>query len=262
MEKRTNWIMGILTVLITFMDITGIPCSFFLNIQIKDVEPIYWTLMANFILIGIIAWAVLRFFCPDLRLGLQKNGFCCGFRKYGLWGTLAAVTGFFAFYIGLSPLDAHPSLMKVLIEGVIYYIGVAMVEELYVRGLLLNLLERWLKKHSSPTLWAVILSSLIFGLGHIPMTLGMPIPVTIAKALWTVGMGMYLGMIYKKSGNLWVPIVIHFLINVCAIPYCFSTFRGYPNITLIIEVAVYTALGVYSLIQLLPGAHEKHHASC
>ena len=262
MEKRTNWIIGILTVLIAFMDITGIPCSFFLNIQIKDIEPIYWTLMANFILIGIIAWAVLGFFCPDFRLGLQKNGFCCGFRKYGLWGIVAAVTGYFAFYICLYPLDAKPSLSKVLIEGVIYYVGVAMVEELYVRGLLLNLLERFLKRHSCPTLWAVFLSSLIFGLGHIPGTLGMPFSVTIAKVLWTVGMGMYLGMIYKKTGNLWISIVIHFLINVGAIPYCFSTFREYPNSTLVIEVAVYIALGVYSLIQLLPGVHKNHHSSC
>ena len=261
MEKRTNWIIGILTVLITFMDITGIPCTFFLNVQIKDVEPIYWTLMANFILIGIIAWAVLKFFCPDFHLGLQKNGFCCGFCKYGLWGIVVAFIGFFAFYIGLSPLDAHPSLTKVLIEGVIYYIGVAIVEELYVRGLLLNLLERLLKKRSNPALWAIVLSSLIFGLGHIPATLGMPIPVTIAKALWTIGMGMYLGMCYKKSGNLWIPIVIHFLINVGAIPYCFSTFGGYPNITLVIEVVAYIALGVYSLVQLLPEAYKKHHTS-
>lgn len=141
MEKRTNWIIGILTVLIAFMEITGIPCVFFLNLQIGDIEPFYWPLMVNFILIGVVVWTVLHFFCPEFRLGMQNNGFCQGFRKYGLWGILAAVIGFFAFYIGLYPLDAHPSLSKVLVEGVIYYIGVAIVEELYVRGLLLNLLE-------------------------------------------------------------------------------------------------------------------------
>ena len=257
MEKRTNWIIGILTVLIAFMDITGIPCSFFLNVKIKDIEPIYWTLMVNFVFIGIIAWTILHFFCPDFRLGLQKNGFSQGFRKYGLWGILAAVVGFFAFYIGLYPLHAHPSLSKVLIEGVIYYIGVAIVEELYVRGLLLNLLERFLKRSSNSVLYAVILSSLIFGLGHIPGTLGMPVSVTMAKVVWTVGMGIYLGMVYTKSGNLWVPILIHFLINVSAIPYCFSTFRGYPNITLLIEAVVYVVLGIYSIIQLMPGKHKS-----
>lgn len=32
--------------------------------------------------------------------------------------------------------------MKVLVEGIIYYIGVAIIEELYVRGLLLNFIEK------------------------------------------------------------------------------------------------------------------------
>lgn len=248
-EKRTNWIIGILAAVIAFMDISGIPSAFFVNLKISDVDPFYWTLMVNFILIGILAWTVLHFFCPEFHLGFQKQGFGPGFRKYGLWGIAAAVTGFAAFYIGL-PLNAHPSIMKVLTEGVVYYIGVAVVEELYVRGLLLNLLERLLKKTSNPTLWAVLLSSLIFGLGHIPGTLGMPACVTAAKVVWTVGMGLYFGMIYKKSGNLWLPVLMHFLVNLGALPFCFTTFRGYPAVTLIIEVTAYAALGIYSLFVL------------
>lgn len=262
MGKRTNWIIGILTASIAFMEITGIPCVFFLNLQFGDIEPFYWTLIVNFILIGVITWVVLHFFCPDVHLGLQKNDFCQGLRKYGVWGILAAIIGFFAFYIGLYPLDAHPSISKVIVEGVIYNIGLAIVEELYVRGLLLNLMERLLNPKSNSTLWAVILSSLIFGLGHIPGTLGMPISVTIAKVVWTGGMGIYLGMVYKKTNNLWIPILIHFIINLCAIPYCFSTFKGFANVTLIIQVLVYVFLGMYSLIQFIPGEYKKFHTEC
>lgn len=40
------------------------------------------------------------------------------------------------------PFDSHPSVAKVLVEGVIYYIGVATIEELYVRGFLLNFIEK------------------------------------------------------------------------------------------------------------------------
>ena len=83
MEKRTNWIIGILAAVIAIMEMTGIPSVFFVNLQIADVEPFYWTLMVNFLLVGILAWAVLHFFCPEFHLGLQEKGFGQGFRKYG-----------------------------------------------------------------------------------------------------------------------------------------------------------------------------------
>ena len=62
--------------------------------------------------------------------------------------------------------------MKVLIEGIIYYIGVAIVEELYVRGLLLNLIEKLCHNKRNKEIIAIILSSIIFGLGHIFGVLG------------------------------------------------------------------------------------------
>lgn len=50
--------------------------------------------------------------------------------------------GFVAFFVGLFPFDEHPSVANVIVEGVVYYVGVAVVEEFYVRGLLLNLIEK------------------------------------------------------------------------------------------------------------------------
>ena len=161
--------------------------------------------------------------------------------------------GFVAFYVGLKPFDRQPSVAKVLVEGVIYYIGVAIIEELYVRGLLLNIIERLFYKKKNSVLIAVILSSAIFGLGHIFGTLGQPLLTIISKVIWTIGMGMFFGMIYKKTDNLWLPIIIHFLINVCALPYCFSSLNGYADLTLYIIVPVYILLGIYSLIELSKG---------
>ena len=48
-------------------------------------------------------------------------------------GIIVGIISGIAFYIGLT-LDASPSIWKILIEGIIYYIGVAIVEELYVRA--------------------------------------------------------------------------------------------------------------------------------
>ena len=51
----------------------------------------------------------------------------------------------------------------------------------------------------------------------------------------------------KKTNNLWLPIILHFFINVCALPYCFSSISGYANLTLYIILPTYLLLGIYSM---------------
>lgn len=247
MRKKELIIISILTILLAFMDISGLPSALFLNIKISDITPFYWTLMLNFIIIGAIAFLTLKYLCPDWKLGFNKNGLKNGFKKYGTVGIVVGVISVIAFYIGLKPFNSHPTIWKVLIEGIIYYIGVAIVEELYVRGLLLNLIEKLCCKRKNNTIIAIILSSVIFGLGHIFGVLGQPLLIIITKVIWTIAMGMYFGTIYKKTNNLWLPIILHFIIDVCALPYCFTSITTYPNISLYIILPTYILLGIYSL---------------
>lgn len=246
MKKKELFIAGALTVLIAFMDISGLPCALFVNIKVSDIEPIYWTLMLNHIFIGIVAFLALKFLCHNWKLGLNTKGVADGFKKYGLPGIAVGIISCIAFIIGLQPFDYNPTIWKVLIEGVIYYIGVAFVEELYVRGLLLNFIEKLFKNSKNSTMTAVVFSSLIFGFGHIFGTLGQPILVIITKVIWTAAMGFYFGAIYKKTNNLLLPIILHFVINICALPYCFTTLQGYADISLYIILPAYIILGVYS----------------
>lgn len=250
MKKQELILISILAVVIAVMDITGIPGVLCIDIHIADIEPVYFALMVNFIIIGIIAFLFIKFFCPEWRLGFTMQKLSFGIKKYGAIGVLAAVIGFIAFFVGLMPFDYQPSAAKVIVEGIVYYIGVAIIEELYVRGLLLNIIEKLFYKNQNSTLIAVVLSSAIFGLGHIFGALGQPTLVIVSKVIWTVGMGLYLGMIYKKTNNLWLPVIIHFLINVCALPYCFSSVSGYADLTLYIILPTYILLGIYSLVKL------------
>ena len=246
-KKKDLIVVGILTVLLAFMDISGIPCSLFMNIEVWDIEPIYWALMLNFVMIGIIAFFTLRYLCPSWQLGLGKKARIDGLKKYGTIGIAVGIISGIAFLIGLQPFDYKPTVWKVLIEGVIYYFGVAFVEELYVRGLLLNFVEKLFDSRNNKTTIAVITSSVIFGLGHIFGVLGQPIIVIVTKVIWTIAMGLYFGVIYKKTENLWLPIILHFIIDICALPYCFSTMQGYSDISLYIIAPTYILLGVYSL---------------
>lgn len=247
MKKKELIIIATLTTLLAFMELTGLPSSLFINIEVLDITPFYWTLMFNFIIISIIAFFTLKYLCPNWKLGLNKKELKNGLKKYGIVGIIVGVISGIAFYIGLKPFNYSPTIWKVLIEGIIYYIGVAIVEELYVRGLLLNLIEKICYKKKNNTTIAIILSSIIFGLGHIFGVLGQPILIIITKIIWTIAMGIYFGTIYKKTNNLWLPIIVHFIIDICALPYCFTTMQGYSNISLYIILPTYIVLGIYSL---------------
>ena len=245
--KKELIIIGVLTTLLAFMEISGLPSALFINIEVLDITPFYWTLMFNFIIILVIAFLTLNYFCSNWKLGLNEKNLKKGLNKYGIVGIIVGLITFIAFYIGLKPFNYSPTILKVLIEGIIYYIGVAIVEELYVRGLLLNLIEKICHKKKNDTLIAIIVSSVIFGLGYIFGVLGQPLIIIITKVVWTITMGIYFGTIYKKTNNLWLPIILHFIINVCALPYCFTTITTYPNISLYIILPTYILLGIYSL---------------
>ena len=79
----------------------------------------------------------------------------------------------------------------------------ALFEEIFFRGALQNLLERWWKK---PFL-AVLITSFVFSFIH------MSIYLFLSRAL----LGFVLGLMYQRSKNLWVNIVAHFLNNTVAV---------------------------------------------
>jgi len=238
---------SILVILMAFMDISGLPGALFMNVRISDIQPFYFTLMLNFVLIGVVCFLILRLFCPNWTLGLKSEGLWQGLKKYGLAGILALIVSLIAFYIGLQPFNYSPTFEKVLIEGFIYYIGVGIIEELYIRGLLLNIIERLFRRSKKATLWAVLLSSALFGLGHVFGMLGSSPLTILSKVIWTIGLGLYLGAIYKRTNNLWVPIILHIVMDFCGVPFCFSTTNSFPTISLVILLPVYILLGAYGI---------------
>ncbi len=248
MNKKQIIVMTILTLVLAFMDISGMPAVLFVHFTLFDVTPYIMSLLANFLIIGFVAWLVLKSFGKDWPLGLRTSGLIEGLKKYALAGAAAGIFSCIAFIIGLAPFDYKPSVWKILIEGVLYYFGVAMIEELYVRGLFLNIVDRMAHKKENHAVIAIWVSSVVFGLGHIPGMIGMKPLVILFKVISTIGMGLYFGVIYKRSNNLWVPIILHGFIDICALPYCFTTFSGYKTISLIGLAIIYTLLGIYSIV--------------
>ena len=92
----------------------------------------------------------------------------------------------------------------------------ALFEEIFFRGAVQNLLERWWQK----PLLAILVTSFIFSLIH------MSVFLFLSRAL----LGFVLGLMYQRSRNLWVNIIAHFLNNTVAVIQLFWLSRHQTQI--------------------------------
>lgn len=246
-DKRISISVMILTIIMTFMEMTALPAALFCNIQIRDIEPIYFSLMINFVLAFSLCYVCRKTILKEWNFGLQLQNISIGLKKYGIPSLAATIIVAAAFCIGLSPFNHKPTVYRVIVEGVVYYIGVAIMEEIYLRGLLQNMIEKWFGTRKNAALYAVLISSALFGVGHIFGALGQPILTMICKVVWAAALGIYFGAVYVKTRNLWIPIILHFMVDLCGIPFCFSKSNQYPTIGLICCLSMYLLLGIYGI---------------
>ncbi|RYY49228.1 MAG: CPBP family intramembrane metalloprotease [Chitinophagaceae bacterium] len=87
----------------------------------------------------------------------------------------------------------------------------ALFEEVFFRGALQNLFEKWWK---SPII-AIFISSIIFSIIHF----------SIYLFLTRLILGFVLGLMYYKTRNIWVNVVAHFLNNAFAVTQLFLLSR-------------------------------------
>ena len=246
-SKRVSISVVVLTIIMTFMEMTALPAALFCNIQILDIEPIYFSLMINFAIAFVICFICKKTIIKEWDFEMRLQGIGSGLKKYGISALAATLIVGVSFCLGLTPFDNRPTIWRVIIEGIVYYIGVAIMEELYLRGLLQNIIEKWFGKRNNATLYAIIISSVLFGLGHIFGALGQPVITIICKAVWAAALGVYFGAVYAKTRNLWIPIILHFVVDLCGIPFCFSTSNQYPTIALVACLTAYVLLGIYGI---------------
>lgn len=255
-NKDNLWAL-FLAAAVAFLYLSGIPAALLIHIEWADVDPVCITLLINIIITMLLAICMVHVLIPKFFLGFQRDGFGQGLRKYGVSCILAFAVPCCAFAIGLFPFNYTPTVQKVLVEGIIYYIGVGVIEEFFCRGLLQNAIKNTFKQSRHAELIAVLGASLIFGAGHIFGMIGMPLHLIACKLAWAVGLGVYLGAIYAKTKNLWLAAFFHFVIDLCGLPFCFSTQKIYPTTSSIVVLIVFVLLGIYG-IRLLKTTDSEH----
>lgn len=247
MKKKEIIIAIIICVALTVLDLLAFPMSLFGEIKYKDINPIYFTLIMNQWLLIILGFISIKFLCPNLDLLYNKKVFKKENKEFLFSGLIIVFLSALFFAIGLiGKYDYTPSFEKVFIEGIFYYISVAIIEELYIRGLLLNIIDRLAIKSNNHKMIAIIVSALLFGLGHIFGMIGQDALTVTCRIIWTISLGIYLGCVYMKSKNLWIPILIHMFIDFAAVSFCFLSEADYTPLIVISVAASYVAIAGFT----------------
>ncbi|MBT3996376.1 MAG: CPBP family intramembrane metalloprotease [Chloroflexi bacterium] len=161
-----------------------------------------------------VAFSVVRFREPFSSLGFVKTS---GFKPYlfavAMWIVGLSVLMFWVqalVWFGVDSLIPPDTAKQVLNEAdgnivvTIVLVGILgpMAEEIFFRGFVLPGL---VKKFG--IIWALVISSVVFGLFHID--LGAIVP--------TFALGLALGWVYLKTGSIWPAMFAHGLHNTVAV---------------------------------------------
>ena len=103
-----------------------------------------------------------------------------------------------------------------LFNGILFMISVGIYEEIFFRGIILNILMKNCKRNK---LFLIVIASIIFGITHLINLVNMHeyyIGI-ISQMLYTIVIGIFLSIIYIKYNNIWPVIIIHIIFNCMSI---------------------------------------------
>lgn len=241
--KKENYFGIVIALLMALAYIVGIPV-------IWVMERTIFSLCLNTAAVYIVGLVLMRVFCP--HFALYRPIRWRDFRKHRIATGFVFAVPLLSLWIGLSPLKGDPSMCRIFVEGILYYVCVGAIEELFCRGILLQAVY----KISKNALFSVLIVSVFYGLGHIPGMLGQPGAVIGMRLLWTMSLGIYLGYVYIDSKeHLSLVTLIHILTDLSGTVFVFSERNWYPAKSAAFIFLVYVIVGIYGLDQL--GKKEK-----
>lgn len=142
--------------------------------------------------LGLAWWSRLRIHRSN-RLG-----------RYGVLAVLPVLLALATFVASAQSGVPDAGLILIVLVGTLL-VGIG--EETAYRGIVLNALAA---RMSLP--WAVVISSVLFGLMHSVNVILQPVGSTIGQVITTSLIGLYLGFTYVLSGgNLVLVVVLHWL---------------------------------------------------
>lgn len=158
-------------------------------------------------------------------LGLERQAFVnAGVVMLLVWGLAQATTALLG-WTGLATLTRNPAFAALPVPALVgkqldALIGSALIEEVMYRGFLMVQVvllaqQRWPKRPGLTLGLGVGATQLYFGLNHFPAALRMHLPTgeIVVYILHVVLVGFLFAALYLRTGNLFVAVGAHAIIN-------------------------------------------------
>ena len=209
-SKKTNWLF--LTIILTHF-----AALFFL---IRVGEGINFTMAVNCIVSELIILVPALVFLAASGGNRNQN---LGFAKVRISSLLLIVlftflsmplvtvlNAFSMLFAENAVVSMESGILEVGFPGMLFLIGIygPFCEEFVFRGMIF----RGYKKSGS-TFWAILLSSLLFGLMH----------MNINQAIYAFAIGILLALLVEATGSLWGSIFCHMVFNSSQVVLMFAT---------------------------------------
>ena len=69
----------------------------------------------------------------------------------------------------------------------------------------------------------------------------------VCRLIWTAMLGISLGVAYKKTNNLWIPIALHTIIDFGGVRFCFTSAVTFPAVSVVVIAIAYVFVGGWSI---------------
>jgi membrane protease YdiL (CAAX protease family) len=124
--------------------------------------------------------------------------------------------------------------------GLVSMIGIGIREECVFRATIQNILARKYASSVKGVWLTAIVSSLIFGLVHMSnIFIGAEVVPVIVQSIGCVTGGLFFAALYLRCGNIWVPVLIHALLDLAGL---FGTVFSYGSTVAAISSTSWSSL--------------------
>lgn len=214
---------------------------------IKDIEMLKNTITRGFI--GIFLMILM------VKIGYKKM---FSFRNVG--SSLMIMLPALLISINNFPIIAYLNGRAYLTEPnyrvLLFFIeclSVGFFEEIIFRGILLSFLMQKFIDMKNGIWMSIIISSLIFGIFHmINVFTGASMSITIVQMGYSFLMGMLWAVMYLRTGNLWLTMLLHATYNFFGqVMFYLGTVQGRFDIVTVwmtVIVAVFTAIYALKIV--------------
>lgn len=190
------------------------------------------------------------------------------------WLSLAILLGLGGIFIFINAFSSGDSVKNILTsysfanfhpnrEYLLTAFEAGVAEETLCRFGSLGVCLYALRNFRWQILGAVLLTSALFGALHLGNLVEQPLAITILQTISAFGLGLYFAVVYLYTGQLWLAMLLHFLLDWLAFSTSGSTaMMGNPTLAdwylLAVEVLFFTGITIWMFLGDRYQVMERH----